>query len=116
MSNDNTFSRRQVLRAAVALSPAAALGGCATLSDSTDRDPLVRESDPVARAVAYYPDTRDVPADHPLATGHSPAQMCSNCVHVRGPAGPGARECPTFPGRRVSDGGWCSIWAPAASS
>ena len=102
------LSRRELLQATAVVIPVS-LTGCAAVSD--DRPPLVRNSDPVALAMAYYSDTRDVEADNPLATTHDVSQKCANCIHQQGSAGPGRIECPTFPGRNVSEEGWCSIWA-----
>jgi hypothetical protein len=102
------LSRRELLQSAAAVVPVS-LTGCATLSG--DELPLVRNSDPVALAMAYYSDTRDVPADNPLATNHDVSQKCANCVHARGNMGPDRIFCGTFPGRTVSPDGWCSIWA-----
>lgn len=103
------FSRRELLQSTAAVLPVS-LAGCATLSG--DSLPLVRNGDPVALAVAYYSDTRDVEADNPLVNAHDVSQKCANCVHQRGSVGPGRIECPKFPGRTVSENGWCSIWAP----
>ena len=102
------LSRRELLQSTAVVIPVS-LTGCAMLPGG--RIPLVRNSDPVALAVAYYSDTRDVEAENPLASTHDVSQKCANCVHQRGSAGPGRIECPTFPGRAVSEDGWCSIWA-----
>ena len=108
-TNEKGLTRRELLQSAAVVIPVS-LTGCATLSG--DEEPLVRTSDPVALAVAYYSDTRDVDADNPLASTHDVSQKCANCVHQRGSARPGRIECPKFPGRTVSENGWCSIWAP----
>ena len=105
----NGLTRRTLLQSAVAVVPVS-LTGCATLSGD-DTLPLVKNGDPVALAMAYYSDTRDVEADNPLATTHDVSQNCANCVHQRGSDGQGGLMCPTFPGRRVSPDGWCSLWA-----
>ncbi|MEE4186300.1 MAG: high-potential iron-sulfur protein [Gammaproteobacteria bacterium] len=110
MNHKMKFTRRGLLQAAAVLTPVA-VSGCATVAGRGD-ERLVRAADPVARAVAYYPDSAAVPADHPLASTHTPAQKCANCINVRGAAGELVRECPTFPGRLVSADGWCSVWAP----
>jgi len=110
MNRESRCTRRELLRAAAVITPVA-VSGCATVAGSSD-ERLVRADDPVARAVAYYPNTTAVPEDHPLAVTHTPAQKCANCINVRGNAGEPIRECPTFPGRRVNADGWCSIWAP----
>ena len=102
------MTRRTLLQSAAVVVPVS-LTGCATLSG--DRVPLVKTSDPVALAMAYHSDTRDVAADNPLATAHDVSQNCANCVHNRGADEPGRLMCPTFPGRRVSPDGWCTLWA-----
>jgi hypothetical protein len=113
---DSGLTRRAILKATVALAPIA-VGGCASTKPQAETprsgSPMLRAEDPVARTLAFYPDTRDVPADHPLATNHDPSQRCVDCLHQRGTAGEGALRCPTFPGRSVSEGGWCSLWTKA---
>jgi hypothetical protein len=86
-----------------------AVTGCASLPGG--RDPAVKAEDPVARAVAYYPNSADVPADNPLATNHSRTQNCANCIKGRESIGNGKMLCPTFPGRVVDETGWCTLWA-----
>lgn len=109
MNNESRFTRRELLIAAAVTTPVAATG-CAGTSRSNGEAQL-RAEDPVARALAYYPSSADVPANHPLAASHEPSQKCATCIHVRGAAGEQTRECPVFPGRRVNADGWCSVWA-----
>lgn len=104
----NGLTRRTLLQSAAVVVPVS-LTGCATLTGN--RVPLVRNSDPVALAMAYHSDTRDVAADNPLAGTHDVSQKCLNCVHQRGADESGRLMCPTFPGRRVSPDGWCTLWA-----
>jgi len=110
------LTRREILQASVALAPVA-VAGCASTSPKAESarsgSSMLSAEDPVARALAYYPDTRDVPGDHPLTTNHDPSQRCIDCLHQRGPAGEGGLRCPTFPGRTVSEDGWCSLWTKA---
>lgn len=108
---ESGLTRRQILTATMALAPVA-MGGCAaTRTSPRESKALMLEAgDPVARTVGYFPNTRAVPADHPLAATHDPAQRCAGCLRQRGPAGDGALYCPTFPGRLVSEDGWCSLW------
>ncbi|MGI9289978.1 MAG: high-potential iron-sulfur protein [Gammaproteobacteria bacterium] len=110
MKSDKQITRRTLLQTAVVVTPVA-LTGCTSLSRDDKSMPLVKNSDPVALAMAYYSNTRDVEADNPLATTHDVSQKCANCIHQQGSAGPGRIECPTFPGRNVSEEGWCSLWA-----
>ena len=109
MTDKNGISRRLLLQTVV-VAPVA-MTGCATTVTEEEGPPLVQAADPVARSLAYFPDTQDVPADNPQAATHDVNQKCANCVHSRGSAGPGRIVCPTFPGRVVNADGWCSLWA-----
>ena len=118
---ESRLTRRAVLQTTLALSPLAVVG-CAT-APQEDSDPRagsyrsqrreLRAEDPVARSLAYFPNTADVPADHPLVTNHDVSQRCANCLHQRGSAGEGVLRCPSFPGRTVNENGWCSLWTKA---
>ena len=108
MTIKSRLTRRSLLQAAALLTPVA-LSGCATAQRNDDL--LLRADDPVARSLLYYPNSVDVPADHPLATTHQPSQTCATCVHVRGEPGESTRKCPAYPGRLVNAEGWCSLWA-----
>ena len=110
MSGDTKFTRRDILQAVVMLTPAT-MACCATVQAA--EMPVVRAEDPVARAVLYFPNSSDVPAEHPLAATHDTAQNCANCVHVRGTTGENPRRCPLFAGRLINAEGWCSVWAKA---
>ena len=110
MSQDKRISRRALLQTALVVAPVA-VTGCATTAVESDEKPLVRVDDPVARSMAYFPDTRDVPADHPLAANHDVSQKCVNCLHRRESVDADRIVCPTFPGRLVNTNGWCSLWA-----
>lgn len=113
MTSGPVLGRRELLQAVV-LAPAA-LAGCAATPTATTPTGIRRLSaeDPVARSLLYVPDTRRVPADHPLAARHEATQRCAACVHVRGNPGDAWRPCPVFPARLVNQGGWCSVWAQA---
>lgn len=102
------LTRRGFLQASIALSPVG-LAACAS-TPRQDDSLMLRAEDPVARTLAYYPNTTDVPPNHPLATNHDVSQRCADCLHQRGPTGDGGLRCPTFPGRIVSENGWCSLW------
>ncbi len=108
MSSISKLTRRTLLKTAVVVTPLA-MTGCS--SAMREQEQPLRASDPVARSLAYYPDTREVPANNPLAATHDASQKCATCVHSRESLGPGRIECPMFPGRSVSEDGWCSIWA-----
>lgn len=109
----NGLTRRALLQSAAAMVPVS-LAGCVSVSgDAVPMIPMVRNDDPVARAVAYYSDTREVDTANPLAATHDVTQRCANCIHRRDDDGAGRIVCGTFPGRYVSTDGWCSIWGSA---
>jgi len=108
MTVESKLSRRSLIQAAAVLTPIA-MTGCSSLPDNEDI--ALRADDPVARALLYYPNSSDVPADDPLAATHQASQNCATCVHVRGSAGDSLRKCPLYPGRLVNAQGWCSVWA-----
>ena len=108
MTSETKFTRRRLMQTAALLTPIAVTGcGAAPQTEAF----LLRADDPVARALLYYPNSKNVPDNHPLAASHQPEQTCAGCVHVREKTGDGTRKCPTFPGRRVNAEGWCSLWA-----
>ena len=111
MTANNKLTRRSLIQAAAALTPVA-MAGCAATPRNASIDRMLRADDPVARALLYYPNSRDVPANHPLAATHQPRQTCAGCIHNRG-AVDGGQNCPVFPGRLVNAEGWCSVWAQA---
>ncbi len=108
MASGIKLTRRRMLQTAMVLSPIA-LTGCANLRQT--EQPILRATDPVARALAYYPNSGDVPDDNPLATTHDASQACANCLHARNTADENLRQCPKFTGRAVNATGWCSLWA-----
>lgn len=108
MNQSAPLTRRQLLLAATALTPVAAIAATPTNYANIQR---LSQDDPVARSLLYIEDTRKVPGDHPLAASHKPENKCAGCVHLRGNAGDTWRPCPVFPGRLVNAGGWCSVWA-----
>ena len=115
---ESRLTRRAVLQTTLALTPLA-VAGCASTPESDagpkpgsyrpQRRALTAE-DPVARSLAFYPNTADVPGDNPLTANHDISQRCGNCLHQRGELEAGQLRCPSFPGRTVSENGWCSLW------
>ncbi len=105
---ESKLTRRELLKAGLVLPPVA-ITGCASLQGT--QYPAVKAEDPIARALAYYPNSADVPADNPLATKHSPKQNCANSVKGYESVGNGKLFCPTFPARVVDETGWCTLWA-----
>jgi High potential iron-sulfur protein len=72
--------------------------------------PHLTEDDPMAKAMKYTHDASTVDA----ASRPNPAanQSCANCALLQGNDGDAWRPCQIFPGKAVSAGGWCSVWAP----
>ena len=107
MMDGNGLSRRRLLLTAALMAPMAVIG-CSS-EKQTDK-PLLRADDPVARALGYFPDSSDVPTNHPLAAKHEVRQTCAGCIHAREFFSDGSGRCPKFPGRLIQSTGWCSLW------
>ncbi|MCC5795182.1 MAG: high-potential iron-sulfur protein [Chromatiales bacterium] len=104
------LTRRQFIRSA-ALAGAAGpllLNGQARAEDL----PRLSEDDPAARALLYVHDVADLDLNNPMAARFEPGQDCSNCVFIEGDPAADWRPCTYFPGKLVSNRGWCAIWAP----
>jgi hypothetical protein len=113
MTIEKKLTRRMLIQAAAVITPVALTGRAASAQNS---DIVLRADDPVARALAYFPNSKNVPDDNPLAASHEPSQTCATCIHVREETGDGTRRCPMFPGRLVNAEGWCSLWAKGPSA
>lgn len=71
--------------------------------------PVLSESDPQAKALAYVEDATTVDASK--SPRYQPGQACSNCaLYLGGDKPQGA--CSIFPGKAVKATGWCSVYAP----
>ena len=66
-------------------------------------EPLSPE-EPAAKALSYVDDAAQ--SDSPQRGSD---QFCSNCNLVRSESG-SRRQCAIFPGKSVSENGWCSAW------
>jgi len=99
-------TRRQFLIMSVA--------GAATLSLSnlTQAQAMVAETDPQAQGLGYKADTTK--ADTKKFPKHTTDQKCSNCALYQGKAGAAAGGCSLFAGKQVAAAGWCSAWAKKA--
>jgi len=88
--------------------------GAATLSLSnlTQAQAMVAETDPQAQGLGYIADTTK--ADTKKFPKHSNDQKCSNCALYQGKAGSTAGGCGIFAGKQVAAAGWCSAWAKKA--
>ncbi|MBA3059719.1 MAG: high-potential iron-sulfur protein [Gammaproteobacteria bacterium] len=74
--------------------------------------PMVAETDPQAKALAYAADTTKV--DAKKFPKHVAAQDCSNCALYQGKVGAASGLCPLFAGKQVAAKGWCSAYAKKA--
>ncbi len=88
--------------------------GAATLSLSnlTQAQAMVAETDPQAQGLGYKADTTK--ADAKKYPKHTNEQKCSNCALYQGKAGSAAGGCGIFAGKQVAANGWCSAWAKKA--
>ncbi len=101
-------SRRRFLRSLALAATVAPLAAITVHSRPAraDREPL-DEADDAARAVAYVHDAAE--ADDPA---YEEGQTCGNCALYSHRAD-GWGGCAAFPGRLVSEDGWCNIWVAA---
>ena len=88
--------------------------GAATLSLSnlTQAQAMVAETDPQAQGLGYKADTTK--ADTKKFPKHANDQKCSNCALYQGKAGAAAGGCSLFAGKQVAAAGWCTAWAKKA--
>jgi hypothetical protein len=107
--NNETASRRAVIRLLSAGAVAVLAGGrVLTASAAAALVPLV-STDPTAKALGYVDDSSKVDdATHPT---HKPTQKCSTCVQYQGKAGDARAGCNIYAGKSVAAGGWCTVWA-----
>lgn len=68
----------------------------------------LQPTDPEAKAIGYFDDAAQVPADE--FPSFRKGQSCANCALVQMRYGP-MRPCKLLPGKVVSAKGWCSAWA-----
>jgi hypothetical protein len=73
--------------------------------------PHLDEADPTASALGSKHDSTQV--DQTKFPKHAPTQLCSNCNLVQSQAGEW-RPCAIFPGKAVSEKGWCAAWVAKA--
>lgn len=70
--------------------------------------PHLKEDDPAAKALHYH---HDATAASRVDKQGVPAkdQFCHNCMFVKANSG-AWRPCQLFPGKAVSENGWCASW------
>lgn len=67
--------------------------------------PHVSLTDPVASALGYSEDATKIDASK--SPSYQPGQKCANCMQNSGPAGEAWGPCILFPGKLISENGWC---------
>ena len=70
--------------------------------------PHVAPTDQVAVALAYHDNAKSVEAAK--FPNYKPEQHCGNCLQLTGNEGDTWRPCNLFPGKLVSEKGWCKVW------
>ena len=75
-------------------------------------DPMVSETDPMAKGLSYVADNKNV--DAKKFPKFAAAQNCSTCLQYKGKAGEATGGCNLFAGKQVTSKGWCSAWAKKA--
>ena len=103
-------SRRRFVTS-VGAATAAVTTGFTSRSISAAELPRVSEDDPMAKALNYVHDARTVDAARRPSD-----RYCNNCALYAGGADDEWATCSIFPGKVVAGPGWCSAWAPKASS
>ena len=106
--NENRFSRRTVIKGALA--GLAALPAAALVREAAAQAEMVKleESDPQAKALGYVHDASKVDAaKNPMFKEGSD---CANCLQIQGKDGEEWRPCNIFPGKLVNAKGWCKVW------
>ena len=108
MSNsENRNSRRDFIRLAGMAGVAAAVGSVLTRPAFAADLPHLAETDATAQALGYKEDATKV--DKVKYATYKPGSQCSNCKFYQG--GTGFGPCQLFPGKAVSEKGWCSGYA-----
>lgn len=104
-----TMTRRRFFTSAGAAAAVATTG----FGGSAAADDLVRldENDPTAKALNYVHDAKAVDAAKRFSD-----QYCYNCALFAGDTDDEWAGCGIFPGKAVSNQGWCSVWAAKQTS
>jgi hypothetical protein len=103
----DTLSRRDALKN-LALAAGALAVPAAGFSAAAAAPPHVAANDPTAVALGYHEDAKTV--DVKAFPTYKPDQKCSTCLQLTGKAGDAWRPCNLFPGKLVSENGWCKVW------
>ena len=107
------ISRRDALKGlALGAGTILAVGATRTRAADAGSLPHVSPTDSVAVALSYHESAKTVEAAK--FPNFKPGQECSNCLQLTGKAGDAWRPCNLFPGKLVSAGGWCKVYAKKA--
>jgi len=71
--------------------------------------PLVSESDPLAQALGYKSEAKNV--DKTKFPQYVAGETCSSCTLYMGTAAATSGPCPLYAGKAVSAKGWCASYA-----
>ncbi|PIR22611.1 MAG: iron permease [Deltaproteobacteria bacterium CG11_big_fil_rev_8_21_14_0_20_45_16] len=74
----------------------------------------VKLTDPVAVALCYSEDSKNVNSSDPKCSRHKPDQNCSNCQLYKAKPGDKRGLCDVFQKKMVSASGWCASWVKRA--
>src|SRR5688572_6774694 len=74
--------------------------------------PHVAPDDPTATALGYVEDAAKLDAQK--AAQHKPGQTCANCQQFTKQDGSDYGPCLIFPGKAVSQRGWCAAYVAKA--
>ncbi len=107
------LSRRNAMRVMLGTLAAVPLIQLVGTAVATAADlPHLSEDDPAASGLGYRHDaTQSARVDK--AGVAAADQLCKNCSFVQADSGEW-RPCAIFPGKLVSENGWCTAWAPRA--
>ena len=91
----NTINRRKFLRLTGSGIIGLTFGSTALRAVAQEKIAL---DDPTAKALQYVHESQ------------VEGKLCANCMHIKGTEGEDWRPCALFPGKLVSNKGWCAGW------
>jgi hypothetical protein len=97
---------------AIDLQAATAAAAKPTPAAAPTGPPHLDPNEAAAKALGYMPNAKlvDVKTNPMYKVGSN----CSNCLQLQGKVGDAFRPCNLFPGKLVSAGGWCRVYAKKA--
>ena len=106
---DKTLTRRGFIGATAGAIPVTAILASRTAAAQAQKAlPHLDPADPVAKALNYHLDVTK--SDMSKVSGFKAGSDCANCIQIQAASG-AFRPCGAFPGKLVSEKGWCSAWA-----